>query len=174
MKYLIISAAILMSSVFAASAQSISCLMDISPPGENAIAGYPAAAAAQRVHKAEWVPVTPVEKVQFAIAGGSWHAIQMHMPVRGLCVGSFEVLNGQSVEHSPIDSNGDIELMVLEMYQFDKFKSGRPFTARYSSGRSAGGKFKPLLDAGRYVIVMSNRHSATAGTNVKFVLGESQ
>ena len=174
MKYLIISAVILMTSVFAASGQSISCLVDISPPGENAIAGYPAAASGQRVHKAEWVPVTPVEKVQYTIAGGSWHAIQMHMPVRGLCIGSFEVLNGQSVENSSIDSNSDIELMVLEMYQFDKFKSGRPYTARYSSGRSAGGKFQPLLDAGRYVIVVSNRHNAEAGKNVKFVLGETQ
>lgn len=118
----------------------------------------------------------------YKVAAGAYMPIYINMPVNGQCVGSFESYDdrddlavivtdnlGRYIRTQP---KGDIEIMILDIFQFTFFQRNGSYIAAYTSGRSFGGTFNAELPAGPYWIVINNRYSMLARKSVTFTLGE--
>jgi hypothetical protein len=114
-------------------------------------------------------------------AGASWQ-IPIVMPVAGSCKGGFESHDdrpdlavvitdalGRYIRQQP---PGDIEILILDEFNFTQRLRGLSYAAFYSSGRQFSGKFSVPLAAGYYRLVISNTHSFLAGKEVTFLLGD--
>jgi hypothetical protein len=114
--------------------------------------------------------------------GAAWH-YRFIVPVDARCVGAFLAEDDRSDLWTyaqdaagkrigvPIKPKGDIEIMILNLRQYDDFVNFRSHTAVYTSGRSFGDTFSVDLAAGWYELVVSNRHSILAGKSVTLAFG---
>ena len=146
------------------------------------------AASAQAVPCLEWLnnswqPRREDTLTYKITAGGQW-TVPVHMPVAGRCVGKFDSYDDRDDLAVTVTDNlgryirkqpqGDIEIIVLDMFGLELRNKNRSYVAAWTSGRSFGGSFDVPLGAGVWYFVISNKHSYLAPKSVTFTLGETQ
>lgn len=124
-------------------------------------------------------PVPPIDRKVNLTTGGVWQ-YDLFMPVSGRCVGAFTAYDASddlnrtaaNVLSKYVDRpKGDIEVLILDYFQYAAWLKGRSNSPLYSSRPQLSGRFAVDLDAGYYKLVLSNRHSKFAPKTVDLMIG---
>lgn len=139
--------------------------------------------AAQKVYT-DVMPTSDGSQV-YNISAGDAYQIPIEMKKNGYIAGHFEAyinrsdLNAASIQlagsligvRAPMPT-GDVELIILDEYNYELFLRKTTYRAVYSSNRVRYGEFKQPLRAGNYRLIINNRHASFTSKWVKLTIPE--
>ena len=126
----------------------------------------------------------PADSITYKVGAGNFNWLPVSMPIAGKCHVEFASYDdrddaetilmdaaGQAIGVRP-QIKGDVEVMFLDLLQWENYLSGRrvPY-ALWSSKRVVGGSFDVKLPAGESVLIINNRYSM-AKKSVNLTLGQ--